>query len=99
MHAVPTELLPIWAVTALGRLGGRFRLLGDGAQHALGRFAYTFAVPPGPAASSGGPDPVAPPCGPDALLPNGPLGQREAEPGRRRCGGRATGLALANHAT
>lgn len=45
MHSVLTGFLPIWAVTALGWLGGRYRLLGDGAQHVLGRFAFTFAMP------------------------------------------------------
>lgn len=45
MHSVLTGFLPIWAVTALGWLGGRYRLLGGGAQHVLGRFAFTFAMP------------------------------------------------------
>jgi predicted permease len=45
VHSVLTGFLPIWAVTALGWLGGRYRLLGDGAQHVLGRFAFTFAMP------------------------------------------------------
>lgn len=45
MQSVLTGFLPIWAVTALGCLGGRYRILGDGAQHVLGRFAFTFAMP------------------------------------------------------
>ncbi|MFG1809097.1 AEC family transporter [Streptomyces sp. NPDC049040] len=45
MHAVLTGFLPIWTITALGWLGGRHHLLGEGAQHVLGRFAFTFAMP------------------------------------------------------
>jgi malonate transporter and related proteins len=45
VHSVLTGFLPIWAVTALGWLGGHYRLLGKGAQHVLGRFAFTFAMP------------------------------------------------------
>ncbi|MEU9099869.1 AEC family transporter [Streptomyces sp. NPDC048361] len=45
MHSVVSGFLPIWIITALGWAAGRFNLLGDQAQHALGRFAFTFAMP------------------------------------------------------
>ncbi|MEV7420459.1 AEC family transporter [Streptomyces sp. NPDC089919] len=37
--------LPIWVVTALGWLAGRYGLLGPHAQDVLARFAFTFAMP------------------------------------------------------
>ena len=45
MHAVVTGFLPIWALTAIGWLAGRHDVLGEQAQHVLGRFAFTFAMP------------------------------------------------------
>lgn len=45
MNPVLSGFLPIWAVTALGWLAGRHRMLGDQAQTVLGRFAFTFAMP------------------------------------------------------
>jgi predicted permease len=42
---VVSGFLPIWTVTALGWVAGQYRLLGDGAQTVLGRFAFTFAMP------------------------------------------------------
>ncbi|MEV6007458.1 AEC family transporter [Streptomyces sp. NPDC051976] len=45
MHSVITGFLPIWVVTALGWIAGRYRVLGDEAQTVLGRFAFTFAMP------------------------------------------------------
>ncbi|MFI1094628.1 AEC family transporter [Streptomyces sp. NPDC020917] len=45
MRSVFSGFLPIWTVTALGWLAGRYRVLGDEAQNVLGRFAFTFAMP------------------------------------------------------
>ncbi|MFG3281606.1 AEC family transporter [Streptomyces sp. NPDC048111] len=45
MNSVLSGFLPIWIITGLGWAAGRFRLLGDGAQQVLGRFAFTFAMP------------------------------------------------------
>ncbi|WP_328307253.1 AEC family transporter [Streptomyces sp. NBC_00442] len=45
MHSVASGFLPIWIITAFGWAAGRFNLLGDQAQHVLGRFAFTFAMP------------------------------------------------------
>lgn len=45
MHGVVSGFLPIWAVTALGWLAGRYDILGKQAQDVLGRFAFTFAMP------------------------------------------------------
>ncbi|GAA3372805.1 AEC family transporter [Streptomyces sannanensis] len=45
MHAVLSGFLPIWAITAAGWAAGRFDVLGGQAQHVLGRFAFTFAMP------------------------------------------------------
>lgn len=45
MHGVLSGFLPIWVITAAGWGAGRTRVLGEGAQHVLGRFAFTFAMP------------------------------------------------------
>jgi malonate transporter and related proteins len=45
MRSVLSGFLPIWTVTALGWIAGRYRILGDNAQTVLGRFAFTFAMP------------------------------------------------------
>ncbi|MFD9791151.1 AEC family transporter [Streptomyces sp. NPDC059070] len=45
MHSVITGFLPIWALTACGWGAGRHNVLGAQAQHVLGRFAFTFAMP------------------------------------------------------
>lgn len=45
MRSVVSGFMPIWAVTALGWVAGRYGVLGDQAQNVLGRFAFTFAMP------------------------------------------------------
>lgn len=42
---VLSGFLPIWVITAVGWAAGRFGVLGEQAQHVLGRFAFTFAMP------------------------------------------------------
>ncbi|MFD9561043.1 AEC family transporter [Streptomyces sp. NPDC059994] len=47
MHSVISGFLPIWALTACGWAAGRYHVLAPRAQaqHVLGRFAFTFAMP------------------------------------------------------
>ncbi|EST22046.1 AEC family transporter [Streptomyces niveus] len=45
MNAVLFGFLPIWVITGLGWVAARHDILGGQAQHVLGRFAFTFAMP------------------------------------------------------
>lgn len=45
MDTVTLGFLPIWALVAAGWFAGRHDVLGEQAQHVLGRFAFTFAMP------------------------------------------------------
>jgi predicted permease len=42
---VLAAFVPIWLLTALGALTGRFRVLGDGAERVLGGFVFRVAMP------------------------------------------------------
>ncbi len=45
MDTVTLGFLPIWVLVAAGWFAGRYNVLGEQAQHVLGRFAFTFAMP------------------------------------------------------